>query len=108
MVDGLLNSVIETDVLPATTGYSSPENFAGDAFHIHDRVLRQANEGAHKWDASADRRWCIVSVGKRHHASGQLTGYSIGVRSEVMVWVVCEKEDAWEGRQMWPSGKFVP
>lgn len=128
MVDGLLNSVIETDVLPATAGYGSPENFAGNAFQIHDRVLRRANEGAREWDASADRRWRIVSAGKRHHASGQLTGYSIDVKGGATValphpegwvgrratfahntlWVVREKEDAREGGRMWPSGKFVP
>ncbi len=71
MVDGLLNSVIETDVLPATAGYGTPENFAGNAFQIHDRVLRRAVDGAREWDASADRRWRIVSAGKRHYASGQ-------------------------------------
>jgi primary-amine oxidase len=128
MVDGLLNSVIETDVLPATAGYGSPENFAGNAFQIHDHVLRRANEGAREWDASADRRWRIVSAGKRHYASGQLTGYSIGVKGGATValprsegwigrratfahktlWVVREKEDAREGGRMWPSGKFVP
>jgi primary-amine oxidase len=114
MVDGLMNSVIEMDVLLATTGYSSPENFAGNAFQIHDRVLCQANEGACEWDASADRHWRIVSAGKRHHASGQLTGYSIGVKGGATVallclegWVVHEKDDAREGGRMWPSGKFV-
>ena len=128
MVDGLLNSVIETDVLPATAEYGSPENYAGNAFQIHDRVLRRANEGGREWDASADRRWRIVSAGKRHHASGQLTGYSIGVKGGATValprpegwvgrratfarntmWVVREREDAREGGRMWPSGKFVP
>ena len=128
MVDGLLNSVIETDVLPATAGYGSAENFAGNAFQIHDRVLRRANEGAREWDASADRRWRVVSAGKRHHASGQLTGYSIGVKGGATValprpeswvgrratfahntlWVIREKEDARDGGRMWPSGKFVP
>jgi primary-amine oxidase len=114
MVDGLMNSVIEMDVLLATTGYGSPENFAGNAFQIHDHVLHRANEGAHEWDASTDRHWHIVSVGKRHHASGQLTGYLIGVKGGVTVallclegWVVHEKDDAWEGGRMWPSGKFV-
>ena len=102
MVNGLLNSVIETDVLPATARYGSAENFAGNAFQIHDRVLRQANEGAREWAASADRRWRIVSAGKRHHASGQLTGCSIGVKGGAtvthnMLWVVREKEDTQEG-----------
>jgi len=128
MVDGLLNSVIETDVLPATAGYGTPENFAGNAFQIHDRVLRRAVDGAREWDASADRRWRIVSAGKRHYASGQWSGYSIGVKGGATValprpegwvgrratfarntlWVVREKEDAREGGRMWPSGKFVP
>ena len=46
MVDGLLNSVIETDVLPATAKNGSPENLAGNAFQVHDHVLSHANEGA--------------------------------------------------------------
>jgi primary-amine oxidase len=128
MIDGLLNSVIETDVLPTTAEYGSPENFAGNAFQVHDRVLRRANEGAREWDASADRRWRIVSAEKRHRASGQLTGYSIGVKGGATValphpegwvgrratfahntlWVVRENEDARKGGRMWPSGKFVP
>jgi hypothetical protein len=56
-----------------------------------------------------------MSAGKRHHASGQLTGYLIGVKGGVMVvllclegWVVREKEDMQEGGRMWPSGKIVP
>jgi len=128
MVDGLLNSVVETDVLPVTQGYGSPENFAGNAFQVHDRVLRHASEGARKWDASTDRRWRIVSAGKRHYASEQLTGYTIGIKGGTTaflprpeswvgsratyanntLWVVREKEDAREGGRMWPSGKFVP
>ncbi|KAH9984351.1 copper amine oxidase [Russula vinacea] len=127
MVDGLLNSVVETDVLPATAEYGSPENFAGNAFQVHDRVLRRANEGARSWDAFTDRRWRIVSAGKRHHASGEPTGYSIGIKGGATValqrpegwvgrratfarntlWVVREKEDTREGGRMWPSGKYV-
>jgi primary-amine oxidase len=128
MVDGLLNSVVETDVLPVTKGYGSPENFAGNAFQVHDRVLRLASEGARQWDPSTDRRWRIVSAGKKHYASGQQTGYTIGVKGGTIaflarpeswvgcratfahntLWVVREKEDAREGGRMWPSGKFVP
>jgi Cu2+-containing amine oxidase len=72
MVDRLLNSIIEMDVLPVTMGYSSLENFAGNVFQIHDHVLYWANKGARKWDGSADWHWRIVSAGKRHHASGLL------------------------------------
>ncbi|KAH9981670.1 peroxisomal copper amine oxidase [Russula compacta] len=128
MVDGLLNTVVETDVLPVIAGYGSPENFAGNAFQVHDRVLRRASEGAREWDASTDRRWRIVSAGMKHYASGQQTGYSIGVKGGATtalprpegwvgrratftrntLWVVREKEDAREGGRMWPSGKYVP
>ncbi|KAI9451599.1 copper amine oxidase [Russula earlei] len=128
MVDGILNSVVETDVLPATAGYGSPENFAGNAFQVHDRLLRRASEGAREWDASTDRRWRIVSAGRKHYASEQQTGYSIGAKGGATValprpeswvgrratftrntlWVVREKEDVREGGRMWPSGKYVP
>jgi primary-amine oxidase len=128
MVDGLANSVVETDVRPVVAGYGSPENFAGNAFQVHDRLLRRASEGERQWDASTDRRWRIVSAGKKHYATGQPTGYSIGVKGAVTpalphpegwvgrratfmrnaLWVVREKEDAREGGRMWPSGKFVP
>lgn len=128
MIDGLLNSVIETDVLPMTAGYGSPENFAGNAFQVHDRVLRRASEGARDWDLSTDRRWRIVSAGKKHYASGQPTGYTINVKggattslprpegwvgcratfARKTLWVVREKEDAREGGRVWPSGKYVP
>jgi primary-amine oxidase len=128
MVDGLANSVVETDVLPVAAGYGSPENFAGNAFQVHDRVLRHASEGERQWDASTDRRWRIVSAGKKHYATGQHTGYSIGVKGAVTralprpeswvgrratfmrnaLWVVREKEDARDGGRIWPSGKYVP
>jgi len=128
MVDGLLNSVVETDVLPASADYGSPANFAGNAFEVRDRVLRLASEGAREWDASTDRRWRIVSAGRQHYASGQPTGYAIGVKGGATValpraegwvgrratfvrkavWVVREREDAREGGRMWPSGKYVP
>ena len=127
MVDGLANSVVETDVLPAAANYGSPENYAGNAFQIRDRVLRLASEGAREWDASTDRRWRIVNAGKTHYASGQHTGYAIGVKGGATpllprpegwvgrratfahntLWVVREKEDAREGGRIWPSGKFV-
>lgn len=128
MVDGLANSVVETDVLPAAAPYGSPENYAGNAFQIRDRVLQRASDGARAWDASTDRRWRIVSAAKTHYASGQHTGYAIGVKGGATpflprpegwvgrratfahnaLWVVREKEDAREGGRLWPSGKFVP
>ena len=128
MVDGLANSVIETDVLPAAANYGSPENYAGNSFQIRERVLRLASEGAREWDASTDRRWRIISAGKTHYSSGQHTGYAIGFKGAATpllarpeswvgsratfahnaLWVVREKEDAREGSRLWPSGKFVP
>ncbi|KAH9031052.1 copper amine oxidase [Lactarius pseudohatsudake] len=116
MIDGLANSVVETDVLPAAANYGSPENYAGNSFRYTTACCGLANEGAREWDASADRRWRIH------------TGYAVGVKGGVTpflprpegwvgrratfahnaLWVVREKEDAREGGRMWPSGKFVP
>ncbi|KAI0065136.1 hypothetical protein BV25DRAFT_1880805 [Artomyces pyxidatus] len=127
MVDGLSNSVIETDVHPVPFPTGSEGNFAGNAFATHDKVLQTAREGARSWDAAADRRWRIVNNGRKHYSTQEPVGYSIGVKGGAVpflprddgwvgrratfarntVWVVREKEGAF-GSRMWPSGKYVP
>ena len=127
MVDGLQNSVVETDVrrLEAKTG--SAENFAGNGFVTCDRVLREAREGERAYDAEADRRWQIVNAGRRHPVSGLLAGYSLGLKggatplmaqtdswvgqraafARSALWVLRDVEGEL-GSRMWPSGKYVP
>ncbi|KAI0044568.1 hypothetical protein FA95DRAFT_1562098 [Auriscalpium vulgare] len=127
MIDGLANSVIETDVLPVPFPTGSTENFAGNGFVTHDHRLRAASEGGRAWDAAADRRWRIVNPAHTHYATGHPVGYAVGVKggatpflprpdgwvgrratfAHKTLWVVREREDAAGGR-MWPSGKYVP
>ena len=59
MVDGLANSVIETDVVPSPAPVGSPENFAGNAFTIKKQILQV--EGSRDYDWAADRWWKIVT-----------------------------------------------
>ncbi|TRM66237.1 copper amine oxidase [Schizophyllum amplum] len=126
MIDGLQNSVMETDVMrmpDAPTG--SVQNFAGNAFMTKDSLIKQ--EGSRQYDLSTDRRWRIVNSARKHYSSGANVGYSIGVKGGMVpsfvredswcarrsgfikapLWVVRDVEGP-KGSRMWPSGKYVP
>jgi len=128
MVDGLNNSVVETDIIPlpdVPTG--STENFAGNAFITRDTVLEKQSEGGREYDFGKERRWRIVNPARKHYSSGREVGYSIGMKGGVTpmmarmdgwagrraafatkaLWVVKDKEDE-KGGRMWPAGKYVP
>lgn len=127
MIDGLQNSVIESDIVPLTAPTGSTENFAGNGFHTQEKVLRIASEGARDYSWENDRRWRIVNPGRRHYSTGKEVGYSIGIRSgatrllahhdgwvgkrapfaKKAIWVVKDEEGRTGGR-MWPAGKYVP
>lgn len=129
MIDGLSNSVVETDVLPIPHATGSERNYAGNGFRTHERVLKEASEGARDWDAATDRRWRIVNSARKHYATGQPVGYSLGVKGGVTAWL--PRPDGWvgerarfasktmwvmrddeqvgtKGGRMWPAGKYVP
>lgn len=126
MVDGLANSVMETDVVPSPAPVGSPENFAGNAFTIKKQILKV--EGSRDYDWTADRRWKIINTGSTHYASGEYTGYRIHVKEGAIpllakegswvaqrakfaskpLWVVKDKETEKGTERMWPSGKYVP
>ncbi|KAF7978004.1 hypothetical protein HWV62_1859 [Athelia sp. TMB] len=127
MVDGLRNTVVETDIvpLPAPTGSSS--NFAGNAFVTKDTPIKEQSEGAREYDWAADRRWRITNPARQHAATGRDVGYAVGLKGGLTgllaradgwvgrraafttrpVWVIKDKEDA-KGGRMWPAGKYVP
>ncbi|TDL20438.1 peroxisomal copper amine oxidase [Rickenella mellea] len=128
MVDGLNNSVIESDVIPlpnAPTG--SVENFAGNAFIVQEKTLKVANEGARDFDYELDRRWRIVNPARTHYSSGAAPGYVIGMKGGATkllarpdgwaarraafatktLWVLPDKEGP-NGGKVWPAGKYVP
>ncbi|KAH9940012.1 peroxisomal copper amine oxidase [Epithele typhae] len=128
MVDGLSNSVVETDVVPlpnAPTG--SAANYAGNAFTTVNTPVTPASAGGREYDYTTDRRWAIVNPARVHPHSNRVAGYSImskGAGVPLMarpdsiiarrapwaakpVWVVRDEEGA-KGGRMWPSGKYVP
>lgn len=129
MIDGLQNSVIESDVIPipnAPTG--SINNYAGNGFVVQDKLLKTANEGGRSYELERDRRWRIVNPNApRHYASGASPGYTINMKGGAVrlmaqenswiarraifpdkaLWVVKDEEGSQGGRR-WPSGKYVP
>lgn len=128
MVDGLSNTVVETDIIPlpnAPTG--SPLNHAGNAFITRATPIVNQKDGGRDFDLSTDRRWSIASSSKKHPFSGKPTSYSIMQKGTVTpmmarpdswvvkragftnkaLWVVKDKEGP-KGSRIWPSGKYVP
>ena len=126
MVDGLANSVLETDIVPSPAPVGSPENFAGNAFTTKKQILKV--EGPRDYDWAADRRWTIINTGATHYASGEHTGYGIHLKGGAIpllakegswvaqrakfaskpLWVVKDNETEKGTERMWPAGKYVP
>ena len=126
MVDGLANSVLETDVVPSPAPVGSPENFAGNAFTTKKQILKV--EGSRDYNLETDRRWKIINSSNKHYASGEYTGYGIHLKGGVIpllakegswvaqrarfaskpLWVVKDKETEKGTERLWPAGKYVP
>lgn len=127
MIDGLSNTVVESDILPLDAPTGSDENYAGNAFYPKDTVL--TNETGRPYEFAKERRWRIVNKGKQHYSSGSDVGYSLGVKGGATP--MMSKSDGWaakrarfltntlwvckdvEGKdsgtiRMWPAGKYVP
>ncbi|KAG1830900.1 copper amine oxidase [Suillus variegatus] len=128
MVDGLYNSVVESDIVPLSAPTGSKENFAGNGFVVKDKVLKsQVQDGARDFDWARERRWRITNKARTHESSGKDASYAIMMKGGVLplmahtdswvarrasfahktLWVVRDKEGA-DGSRMWPSGKYVP
>ncbi|KAJ6497511.1 copper amine oxidase [Mycena sanguinolenta] len=125
MVDGLLNSVVETDIMPSVHPTGSAENFGGNAFIATDTVLK--TESARDYEPGKERRWRIVNPARQHYSTGQDVGYALGVKGAAIQlmtqpdgWVgrratfakkamwVCRDIEGAKGGRMWPAGKYVP
>lgn len=128
MVDGLYNSVVESDIVPLSAPTGSKENFAGNGFVVKDKVLKsQVQDGARDFDWARERRWRITNGARTHDSSGKAASYAIMMKGGVLplmahtdswvarrasfahktLWVVRDKEGV-DGSRMWPSGKYVP
>lgn len=128
MVDGLQNTVVETDILPlsnAPTGHAA--NHLGNAFITRGTPVAVASEGARDFDYEKDRRWSIINPKVVHPHSKRNAGYTImgkGAATPLMalpesivakrapfatkpLWVVKDVEGP-KGGRVWPSGKYVP
>ncbi|KIL00836.1 hypothetical protein PAXRUDRAFT_128981 [Paxillus rubicundulus Ve08.2h10] len=128
MLDGINNSVIESDIVSLDAPTGSKENFAGNGFVVKERVLEdQIKDGARDFDWASDRRWKIANSAKTHYASGKPASYQIMMKEGLLpllskpdswvarrasfahkaLWVVKDVEGP-KGGRMWPSGKYVP
>jgi len=128
MIDGLDNSVVETDIVPLPNAPTrSQANYAGNAFITQDTVLKDQAEGARDYDFDKDRRWRIVNPSKQHHSSGKDVGFAVETKGAALrlmaredswasrraafatkaLWVIRDVEGP-KGGRLWPSGKYVP
>lgn len=128
MLDGIHNSVVESDIVSLDAPTGSKENFAGNAFHVKERVLKdQVKDGARDFDWAAERRWKISNMNRIHDISGKPSSYQIMTKGSLLpllsksdswiarrasfahkaLWVVRDDEGP-KGGRMWPSGKYVP
>ncbi|WAR64095.1 hypothetical protein PtB15_16B255 [Puccinia triticina] len=122
MIDGLQNSVVQTDVVGVSEPTGSSENYLGNGFKVHRRVLKRTVEGAQKYDHSKGRYWSIVNPNKVHYASKEPIGYRIVCRDQPPMLAKADSMIAQRApfakhdffvtpyvpHQYYPSGKFVP
>lgn len=127
MIDGLQNTVVESDILPIDAPTGSAGNYAGNAFQSYDNVLTE--ETGRPYDLSKERRWRITNSARKHYASGRDVGYAIGLKGAVApmmmqpdswtakraaflkntLWVCRDVEGEGSGSErVWPAGKYVP
>lgn len=130
MVDGLKNTVVQSDIVPLSHPAGSEENFAGNGFTAVDTRIVGGKEvtGVRDYETTTERRWRIVNPSKRHYASGREASYGIigkgawvALQSaknswarqraaflEHAVWVVEDVEGPEGSERQWPAGKYVP
>ena len=77
MIDGLSNSVVETEIHPVDAPTGSAENWAGNGFYSHKKILATTAEGARSANSQTQRVWSFVNEEKKHYASGQPVGYKV-------------------------------
>ncbi|KAF9479418.1 hypothetical protein BDN70DRAFT_878797 [Pholiota conissans] len=127
MVDGINNSLVESDIFSLEAPTGSKDNFAGNAFYTKDTVITEETGRPYSFDK--ERRWRVVNPARKHYASGKPAGYTIGVKGGATpmltkldgwaarraaflkntMWVCRDVEDGENGStRLWPSGKYVP
>ncbi|KIJ56070.1 hypothetical protein M422DRAFT_239272 [Sphaerobolus stellatus SS14] len=100
MIDGLNNSVLESDVILLDAETGSDENC---------KVLKKGSEGGREYDHAKERRSVL---GFRGHTTTLLAKPNSWIQKRAAfasksLWVVKDVDDGVEGR-MWPAGRYVP
>ncbi|GAA5995428.1 uncharacterized protein JCM10292_005167 [Rhodotorula paludigena] len=120
MIDGLNNSVVETEVKRVDAPTGSAENWAGNGFYSTKRELKTTHEGVRDPSPADSRIWSIVNPAKQHYSSGHNVGYKIMCKDYVPL---LPKDDSLVGRRapfakhalwtvpyeegrLYPAGKF--
>lgn len=131
MIDGLNNTVMQTDIVPLDPSAEGGPivNHALNAFTTRTTPVL----GATDFDFATDRRWAIVNPSRAHSASGKPAGYSVMHKGALVplmardgswiakragfarraLWVVRDPAETKDGKavketRMWPAGKYVP
>lgn len=127
MIDGLNNTVVQTDIVCDNQPTGSEENYGGNGFMPHDLRLTNSTLAVQDYDAEMERRWSIVNPKKRHYSSKKESGYGISadgawvvlkskpgswVRqraafAEHHVWVMKDVEGPNGSERQWPAGRYV-
>ncbi|KAG8683356.1 hypothetical protein FRC09_016132 [Ceratobasidium sp. 395] len=125
MVDGINNTLVESDIVPYPHPTGSAENYAGNGFISVDNPVTRSS--GREYNHKTDRRWRITNPSRTHYASGLPVSYSVGIGAatrgliagegswvrrragfgEKALWVVANEENPDEGRR-WPAGRYVP
>ncbi|GAA5910033.1 uncharacterized protein JCM6883_000531 [Sporobolomyces salmoneus] len=77
MVDGLKNTIVESEVRPLEAPTGSAENWAGNGFDSVKKELKTTAEGARLADPLKGRQWTMTNSNKKHYSSGASVGYKI-------------------------------
>ncbi|GAA99150.1 uncharacterized protein L969DRAFT_88243 [Mixia osmundae IAM 14324] len=77
MLDGVNNTVVETNVVSAEGEVGSAENYAGNRFEARKTVLKTAKAAIRDPDPATSRYWSIVQPSEKHYSSGHSPAYKI-------------------------------
>ncbi|GAA6021237.1 hypothetical protein JCM11491_001519 [Sporobolomyces phaffii] len=77
MIDGIKNTVVESEVRALAAPTGSDENWAGNGFYSTKKELKTTAEGARQADPFQGRQWTMTNPNKKHYSSGANVGYKI-------------------------------
>lgn len=61
MIDGIQNSVMQTDLVSVPEPTGSAANYLGNGFRAEKKVFKTTEEGKADYDHSKSRTWSIIN-----------------------------------------------